>query len=52
LTTDILLAVEKLIYYDNLCKDSKGKLAFLLDIPVLDKFVDPHALSCFPIFNF
>lgn len=40
------------MYYDNFLRVNKEKIAIVIDIKVLDKFIDPHALSSFPIFNF
>lgn len=44
--------MEKLVYYDKFLRSNKHKIAIVLDIPILDQFIDPHALSTFPIINF
>lgn len=51
ITTDLLLAIEKLVYFEGFFRTSRN-VAFVLDIPVLDRFIDPHALSSFPIFSY
>lgn len=44
--------MEKLIYFDKFLENNKNRIAIVLDIPILDQFVDPHALTTFPIINF
>ena len=52
MTAELLVCFERLVYYDKDFQSYKGKFAMVLDIPVLDKFIDPHAVHSFPIFNF
>jgi hypothetical protein len=51
-TPALLLAMEHLLFSDDFFSTHKNTVAIVLDIPVLDQFIDPHTLSTFPLFNY